>query len=108
MCDVSRRWGWIESYPRLHRLARRLVPGKVWDGAGEVVDKTYREPYTGDALVVTGRGMAYGSASTEERWVLIVRDPTGEDHFVNVDREVWDAHDIGASVTAASPLVAHP
>lgn len=90
------------------RVGRRLFPAYVWDGAGVVVDKSYREPYTGETLVAVGRGMDYGSGTVEERWVLVVRDNTGEEHYLNVEKPIWDSHEIGDWISADDPLVNLP
>ena len=76
----------MTSPPWWLRIARRLFPGRVWDGAGVSVDKTYREPYTGDVMVANGRGLDYGSGTVAERWVLVVRDKAREDRYMNVEQ----------------------
>ena len=85
------------------RLGRRLFG--VWDGAGVIVDKRHRDAYTGDVLVPTGRAPVYGSGTVAERWVLVVRDSDGIDHYVNVGSAVWERHAVGDVITARDPLI---
>ena len=89
------------------RWGRRFLPARVWDGAGVIVDKVHREPYTGATLVPIGTGTAMGSGTVPERWVLVVRDRVSVEHYVNVERPVWEGHEIGDRITAAYPLVGH-
>lgn len=90
------------------RIGRRLFPESIWNGAGAIVDKAYRAPYTGDALVSTGKGMVYGSGTVNERWVLVVKDSAGKDHYVNVEQQVWHNHSVGDTISANDPLVNLP
>jgi hypothetical protein len=87
--------------------ARRALPGRVWSGAGEVTRKFYRPPGAVDgARVVVGRFLtANVGGVVPERWVLVVTDELGRDHYVNVGEEVWHAHDVGDEITRQDPLV---
>jgi hypothetical protein len=87
------------------RLARRLFPDRVWSGAGIVVRKVHLDAYTGDARANTGVAVAYGSGMISARWVLVVKDDTDREHYVNVDPSVWESHGEGDVVTADDPLV---
>lgn len=90
-------------------IGRRLLPNRVWNGAGVVVDKRYRGPYTGEALVPVGRGgLDYGSGTVAARWILVIKDKRGEEHYVNVGQQVWDQHREGDIITPDDPLVDLP
>ena len=93
----------MTSPPWWLRIARRLFPGRVWDGAGVSVDKTYREPYTGDVMVANGRGLDYGSGTVAERWVLVVRDKAREDHYIDVESTRARQASPWTGITACGP-----
>jgi hypothetical protein len=95
----------MRSTPAWLRLARRLFPGRVWSGAGIVVRKAHLDAYTGDARANTGVAVAYGSGTISARWVLVVKDDKGREHYVNVDPSVWECHGAGDVITAEHPLM---
>ena len=85
-------------------MARKITPRNVWDGAGIVTEKKYIEPFSGQTIVSAGRGLAPASGSTEERWVVVVRDSKDRDHFVNTDKRRWDDLIVGERVVAEHPI----
>lgn len=95
------------STPLWLRVARRVLPGRVWSGAGVITGKFYRPPGVADgARVLVGRVMmANVSGVVPERWVLVVTDIRNVDHYVNVGHDIWEAHDVGDQIEADHPLI---
>ena len=87
----------IESNPWMLRLARRVAPGKVWDGSGIVVDKQHLDPFTVRLPVdPLWKGWERPFRKTvRDHWVLHVLDHSGRHHPVTVDEATWHAHQVG-------------
>lgn len=90
---------------RSHHAGGRQFPRLTWSGAGTVVRKVHRDAYTGETHANTGVAVGIGSATTPARWVVIVRDESGTDHYVNVDPSVWEECEPGDVITANNSLV---
>ena len=90
------------------RVARALFPNLVWSGAGTITRKTYFEFRASGVWVQMGGELQHGWAGTvpPTRWLLVVQDRRGRDHFLGVEAEVWERHDVGDVVTAEHPLIA--
>jgi len=90
------------------RVARALFPGLVWSGAGTIVRKNYFEFRTSGAWVQMGGELQSGWVGTAPltRWLLVVEDLKGKQHFVGVEADVWERHDVGDVITADDPLIA--
>ena len=104
MSDSSGRTRWSL------RVARRLCPGRVWSGAGVVVRKVLKDSIdVQDAYVTTFVVPVLSSSRVDgwvpSRWLLVVQDSSGQEHYVNVHPQVWIDHEEGDVITAAHPLV---
>lgn len=90
------------------RVARALFSGLVWSGAGTIVRKKYFEFRSAGSWVDMGGEMQHGWTGTvpPTRWLLVVEDLKGREHFVGVEADVWKRHDVGDVVTADDPLIA--
>jgi hypothetical protein len=55
-----------------------------------------------------GDGLAFSSGTTEPRWVLVVTDDRGKEHYLNVTSDVWDAYENGDLITPEEPLTETP
>lgn len=55
-----------------------------------------------------GGEMQHGRAGTAPpaRWLFIVDDLKGKEHFVGVEADVWERYDVGDVVTIEAPLIA--
>lgn len=73
-----------------------------------MVRKVYREPYTGEAHANTGVAVGLSSGTIPARWVVVVRDASGKEHFVNVEPKVWEQCEVGDVISADDPLVDLP
>ena len=56
-------------------------------------------------LVPVGRSFASVYGKVLPRWVVIVRDEGGVDHYVNVSPNVWEFYQVGDIIPADAPLV---
>lgn len=91
------------------KLGRRLFPSWVWSGAGTITRKTHLEAAPAGGKVTVGRYQTgFVSGVVDARWVLVVTDSSGKDHYVNVGLEVWERHDIGDVIDADDPLINIP
>lgn len=98
--------GLLESNQWMLRLTRKVIPGRVWDGSGEIVAKQHLEPFT---VSLPANPLWRGwerpfHKSVGDRWVITVGDASGRRHPVNVDEETWRAHEVGDRITSADPL----
>ena len=98
----------IARTPFWTRMARRFLPGRVWSGAGIIVRKAHREATAATALVFPVKVPAVTEGPVAERWILVVLDESGEEHYVNVAYRTWEEHEIGDVITAEDPLVNTP
>jgi hypothetical protein len=91
------------------RLARKLLPRWVWSGAGTVTGRIYKPAgFATGAKVLVGRVMTgHVSGVVPERWVLVVSDDSGKEHYVNVAPDIWQRHEVGSVITPDRPLVNH-
>lgn len=88
------------------RWARRLFPNTVWSGAGTVVRKNHFEPRVGGGMATVGRfQQGFVSGLVPQRWVIVVADEAGKEHFVGVKQSVWDQYECGDVITEDDPLV---
>ena len=88
------------------RLARRVFPTRVWSGAGTITRKAHHDATPAGGRVTVGRYLTgFVSGVVDERWILVVTDGDGKDHYVNVHSEVWEQHGVGDVVTADDPLI---
>ena len=91
------------------KVGRRFFPAWVWSGAGTITRKTHLDAAEASGRVTVGRFQpGFVSGVVDERWVLVVTDSRGKDHYVNVKGEVWERHDVGDVITAEDPLVNLP
>ena len=91
--------------PRWLRWARRLLPSVVWSGAGVVVRKKCFDGAVGSGTVLVDLAPVRLIGVIPVRWVLVVQDASGKEHGVDVDRTVWDVHEVGDVITAEHPLI---
>lgn len=85
---------------------RRLLPNLVWSGAGTVVRKNHFQRGAGGGMVTVGRfQQGFVSGRVPPRWVLVVADGTGKEHYVAVEQQVWDQYEVGDLVVKENPLV---
>lgn len=88
------------------RLARRMLPDVVWSGAGTVVRKAYFERGAGGGLVTVGRfQQGFVSGHVPPRWVVVVADDAGKEHYVGVEQLVWEQCEAGDVITKQEPLI---
>lgn len=88
------------------RCARRLLPSRVWSGAGTVVRKSYLDLGVGGGMVTVGRfAQGFVSGPVPLRWVVVVVDEAGKEHYIAVEQSVGEQVEVGDVVTADDPLV---
>lgn len=91
------------------KLGRGFFPTWVWSGAGTITRKTHLDAAPAGGKVTVGRYQTgFVSGVVDERWVLVVTDSSGKDHYVNVEPTVWERHEVGDVISADSPLVNLP
>lgn len=84
------------------------MPNLVWSGAGVVVRKRSFDSAVGSGTVTVDIVPVRVTGVVPPRWVLIVKDASGKEHGVDVDKAVWDALEVGDVVTADNPLIKIP
>ena len=88
------------------RWARWLLPSAVWSGAGTVVMKGSFERGTGGGFVTVGHfQQGFVSGPVPPRWVVVVADEAGKEHYVGVEQTVWEKWELGDVITKDNPLV---
>ena len=88
------------------RWARRLLPNALWSGAGTVVRKGYFERGTGGGFVTVGLFQpGFVSGRVPPRWVVVVADEAGKEHYVGVEQTVGEQPEVGDVITKDDPLV---
>ena len=89
------------------RVARMVFPGLAWSGAGTISRKNFFEYRSGGAWVQMGGELQAGwaGAAPPTRWLLVVQDLKGKEHFVGVDADVWEQLQVGDVITAGNPLI---
>lgn len=81
-------------------LWRDSVRDAHWAGTGTVVRKAHRDEIVGDELVAMGNQAVFGSTTVSERWVLVIHDDAEQDDiYLEVEPEVWQAHEVGDQFT---------
>lgn len=84
------------------------MPNTVWSGAGVIVRKKSFDSAVGSGTVPVDFIPVRVTGVVPARWVLVVQDAAGEEHGVDVDRAVWDTHEVGDVITADNPLIKVP
>lgn len=101
MTRARRTPAWLAS-------ARRLFPHSVWSGAGVIVRKKVFDSAVGSGTVPVDFVPVRVTGVVPTRWVLVVQDAAGDEHGVDVDRTVWEVHQVGDVVSADNPLIRVP